>query len=248
MLRLLIVDDEHGIRSGIAARFPWATLGIEAAATCQDGAEALELMSEASFDIVLCDIRMPRMDGIRFAELVKERRYPCDIVFMSAYKDFGYAKKAIELGVKNYIVKPAGYEELLEVFSKLVKEIDGRGTFDAPQAGAPPPGAAPSGSLPERLALLFERELRDIDLRLAAERLAMSPNYLSARLHKETGKTFSELIAEARMLKAKELLANRAYRVADIGAMVGYANPKSFIRAFKAYYGVPPTGLREEPR
>jgi two-component system, response regulator YesN len=253
MLRLLIVDDEYGIRTGIASYFPWASLGIEVVDSCQDGEEALSRMAEESVDIVLCDIRMPKMDGIRFARALRERGYRCDIVFMSAYKDFEYAKQAIELGVKNYIVKPAGYEELLEVFSKLAREIGAREAEElrSPSASGDSgdgPGSSSGGlALPERLALLFERELKDLALTTAAERLGMSPNYLSARLRKETGKTFSELLMDARMKRAKELLANREYRVGEIGSLVGYVNSKSFIRAFKAYYGSSPSESRGAP-
>jgi two-component system response regulator YesN len=244
MRRLLIIDDEYGIRTGIASYFPWASLGIEVGATCQDGFEALEAMASSRFDFVLCDIRMPRMDGLRFAEIARERGYHCDIVFISAYKDFEYAKKAIELGVKDYIVKPAGYEELQASFSKLMAEAGakaGSGSRSA-EEGAAHLGAGTD--LGPRLALLLDRDLRSVTLPIAARKLEMSPNYLSSRLHKETGKTFSELLMTARMTRARTLLADRANRVRDISAMVGYASVKSFIRAFKAFHGGSPTEFR----
>lgn len=245
MRRLMIIDDEYGIRTGIASYFPWKSLGIEVGAVCQDGVEALAAMAESRFDYVLCDIRMPRMDGLRFAEIVQERGYPCDIVFISAYKDFDYAKRAIELGVKSYIVKPAGYEELQAAFSKLVAESGPSPT--ASEASAPGCEAAPfaeGSELAKRLYLVLVRDLARASLSSVAAELAMSPNYLSARLHKETGKTFSELLLTARMAKAKELLADRACRVSDVSAMVGYASPKSFMRAFKAHFGGSPKEFR----
>ncbi len=276
MLRILIIDDEFGIRNGIASYFPWASLGIEVAAICEDGVEALELMEKDHFDLLLCDIRMPRMDGIRFAEIVRERKYPCEIVFISAHKDFDYARKAIELGIRNYIVKPAGYEELHDVFSKLVKEREAaaansaihsaespdrsqaeRFSTDRPQADRQAGDGNPAGhsvtskppaGLSERLAGLFEKDLRDISLTLAARHLGMSPNYLSTRLHAETGKTFSELLTDVRMNRAKALLGNRNLRVHEISAMVGYASTKSFIRAFRCHFGTSPTGLRGAAR
>ncbi len=239
MLRLLIIDDEAAIRAGISAYFPWASLGIEVAATCQDGLEALAAMETTKFDLVLCDIRMPRMDGIAFAEKVRERGYPCDIVFISAYKDFAYAKKAIELGAREYIVKPAGYEELNEVFSKIVKER---------AATAHPDSPAQPASLAERTLRIFRQDLADICLSSIAVKLNMSPNYLSAKLHQETGRTFSELLLDARMKEAERLLADPANRVGAISALVGYANPKSFIRAFRLYFGCSPTAYRYAAR
>ena len=238
MLRLLIIDDEAAIRAGISAYFPWASLGIEVAATCQDGLEALAAMETTKFDLILCDIRMPRMDGIAFAEKVRERGYPCDIVFISAHKDFAYAKKAIELGAREYIVKPAGFDELNEVFSKIVKERAASAEPDRPE------NPAPTASLAERATRLFERNLVNISLPSIASKLNMSPNYLSAKLHQETGKTFSELLLDARMKKAERLLADPANRVGAISALVGYANTKSFIRAFRLYFGSSPTAFR----
>ncbi len=249
MLRLLIIDDESAIRSGISAYFPWASLGIEVAATCQDGMEALAILEQTKPDLILCDIRMPRMDGISFVEKVRERGCPCDIVFISAHKDFEYAKKAIELGVREYIVKPAGYEELNETFSKIVRERAAKTANQAQAAGAglagaPSASTAPGPSLADRALRLFEEDLVNVSLSSIAEKLAMSPNYLSARLHQETGRTFSDLLCEARMRRAKMLLANPSSRVGRISAMVGYASAKSFIRAFRLHYGSSPTAYR----
>ncbi|HWR11852.1 MAG TPA: response regulator [Rectinemataceae bacterium] len=250
MLRLLIIDDESAIRAGISAYFPWSSLGIEVAATCQDGLEALAVMEKATFDLILCDIRMPRMDGIQFAEKVRERGYPCDIVFISAYKDFAYAKKAIELGAREYIVKPAGFDELNEVFSKIAKEraVSAERAANAERNASAEPdrqeSPVPTASLAERATRLFERDLVNISLPSIASKLNMSPNYLSAKLHQETGKTFSELLLDARMKKAERLLANPANRVGAISALVGYANTKSFIRAFRLYFGSSPTAFR----
>jgi two-component system, response regulator YesN len=257
MFRLLIVDDEFAIRNGIASYFPWAGLGIEVGAVCQDGLEALALTQAEDFDFILCDIRMPRMDGIAFVEALRAGGSEVDVVFISAHKDFEYAKRAIDLGVKHYIVKPAGYEELNEVFSRLVKEREakllaardeaGAGTAAGASAAAPvgTSAEAPRGqSLAERLALILGGDLRGLCLATASSLLGLSPNYLSTRLRAETGKTFSELLADARMSRARLLLADRSNRVADVAALVGYADCKSFIRAFGHRFGKPPSAFR----
>ncbi|MCE1197003.1 response regulator [bacterium] len=249
MLRLLIIDDESTIRTGVATYFPWASLGIEVAGACRDGLEALALMEKTQVDLVLCDIGMPRMNGIAFAEAVRGRDYRCDIVFISAHKDFDYAKRAIELGVREYIVKPAGYEELFEVFSKLVREWEfTRERQLASERAAQPIAAesalAPSATLPERTRRLIEADLAAITLPAAAEKLGMSPNYLSAKLRQECGKTFSDLLLEARMARASVLLQDPASRVGQVARLVGYANTKSFIRAYRLSFGGSPTAIR----
>jgi YesN/AraC family two-component response regulator len=251
MLRLLIIDDEATIRTGVATYFPWASLGIEVAGACRDGLEALALMETTRVDLVLCDIGMPRMNGIAFAEAVRERQLasgrgcPCDIVFISAHKDFDYAKRAIELGVREYIVKPAGYEELFEVFSRLVRERElARERQLAGQPPAPDAAPAPSSTLAERTRRLIEADLAAITLPAAAEKLDMSPNYLSAKLRQECGRTFSDLLLEARMARASAILQDPAARVGQAARLVGYANTKSFIRAYRLAFGGPPTVIR----
>ncbi len=239
MLRLLIIDDESTIRTGVATYFPWASLGIEVAGACRDGLEALALMETTPVDLVLCDIGMPRMNGIAFVEAARGRGYRCDIVFISAHKDFDYAKRAIELGVREYIVKPAGYEELFEVFSKLVRERE-----FAPPTTAAETAPAPSLTLAERTRRLIEADLAAITLPAAAEKLGMSPNYLSAKLRQECGRTFSDLLLEARMARASVILQDPASRVGQVARLVGYANTKSFIRAYRLSFGGPPTAIR----
>ena len=249
MLRLLIIDDESTIRTGVATYFPWASLGIEVAGACRDGLEALALMETCPVDLVLCDIGMPRMNGIAFAEAVRGRGWRCDIVFISAHKDFDYAKRAIELGVREYIVKPAGYEELFEVFSKLVREREFTRERELASGRAAQPVAAesapaPSPTLAERTRRLIEVDLAAITLPAAAEKLGMSPNYLSAKLRQECGRTFSDLLLEARMARASVILQDPASRVGQVARLVGYANTKSFIRAFRLSFGASPTAIR----
>ncbi len=234
MRDLLIIDDEYEIRNGIARYFPWNNLAIEVAAVCEGGAEALALLARRNIDLILCDIRMPEMDGIRFAEIVREYNYPCQIVFLSAHKDFEYARKAIELGVKNYIIKPAGYDELYATFSKLVREEDEEEEVlrDRPDSF--------EGALSDQVSMLISADLRNASLSSVSDSVSLSPNYLSSLLYQECGKTFSALAMDVRMKEAASLLRDTRLKVYEICEMVGYANVKSFTRAFRHYYGIPP--------
>ena len=247
MYKLIVVDDEEGIRSGVANYFPWASLGIEVAAVCQDGSDALEVLSGTKIDLVLCDVRMPKMDGIRFAEIVRERRYPCKIVFISAHRDFEYARRAIALGVTHYIVKPAGYEELRDVFSGLVEELRAAQAPDTDGAHLGEAGGevGEESTLTARVGLLVARDLRGAKVTRIASDLGMSPNHFSFRFHQETGTTFSRFLIEMRMKRAAELLRRTDMRVYEVSSEVGYLNPKSFIRAFRGYFGVSPSEYRK---
>ncbi len=124
MYRILIVDDEKFIRRSICNRMQWEQFGIEVAGEAANGQEALELIGQLRPQIVLVDIRMPVMDGIAFISEAK-RRYPqIYYIIMSAYNDFEYAKKAIQLGVEDYILKPVKISELEAVLGRIVHELN----------------------------------------------------------------------------------------------------------------------------
>lgn len=239
MFSLLIVEDEKVIRNGIATFFPWANLGIEVAAACEDGVEALEYVMVHDVDLILCDIRMPRMDGLAFVEKVRGLGKECGIVLISAHKDFEYARRAIELGVRRFIVKPAGYEALNDVFSKLAAELAAEAEKEELDRRPRPESFA------ESVARIVDEDLPGANLAVVAGELEMSPNYFSTLFRKRTGSAFSEFLSERRMAKAKELLENTEERIYRIAELVGYANPKSFMRAFKERYGTAPNEMRK---
>lgn len=111
-MKLLIVDDEELTRTGLIAALNWKALGITEIYQAADGVEGLAVAAEHQPDIVLCDVRMPRMDGITMLERL-EAQYP-DIaaIFMSGYSDKEYLKAAIKLKAINYIEKPIEPKEI----------------------------------------------------------------------------------------------------------------------------------------
>ncbi len=147
MYRLLIADDEEEIRNGLADCFPWGEVGFRVTARAENGKRALEIIEHEEVDAVLTDIRMPLMSGIDLARHIFERHLDLPVVFLSAYKDFAYAQKAIQYGVRRYVLKPTDYSELASVFSALKRELDSGispATPDAPEGnGAHVPKSRP---------------------------------------------------------------------------------------------------------
>jgi len=122
MLQMLIVDDEADIRESLAL-YPWEEIGIEIAAVCQHGMEALQLAEERNLDLILTDIRMPIMDGL---ELVKRIRahYPyIKMIVLSGHDDFAYAQTCIRYGVSEYLLKPVDPDQLLAAVDRLKGEL-----------------------------------------------------------------------------------------------------------------------------
>lgn len=120
MYRVLIVDDEKFIRKSIRNRINWEQFGITELEEAGNGMEALQLLDIFCPEIVLVDIRMPKMDGLAFISEAKKKHPEIDYVIMSAYSDFSYARTAIELGVGAYLLKPIQKDELEKLLSKLL--------------------------------------------------------------------------------------------------------------------------------
>lgn len=124
MYRLIIVDDEKIIRRGIRDYIDWAGMGFEVAEIFEDGKEAMEYLSSHEVDVVLADIEMAEVSGLEMARRIKENGMPQKVVIISGYKEFEYARKAVEYGVEHYLLKPVQIEEVQKVFSKISKDLD----------------------------------------------------------------------------------------------------------------------------
>jgi two-component system response regulator YesN len=124
MFTIMIVDDEIGVRNSIKAKIDWEALGFRIILEASNGEAALQLLDKEPLpDVVISDIRMPQMDGIEFVRNCKERHPFLRIVVLSGYSDFEYMKAAIQLGVKDYLLKPVVRSELISLLSKLSDEL-----------------------------------------------------------------------------------------------------------------------------
>lgn len=125
-IQLLIVDDERMIREGIVKAIPWKEYGVTHLWTAADGFEALEILNEHKIQVMITDIRMPEMSGLELAHKAKELQSDIKIAILSGYSDFEYARKAITIGVEDYLLKPIKLEELKKLVTHLTREADER--------------------------------------------------------------------------------------------------------------------------
>ncbi|MFP3043210.1 response regulator [Treponema primitia] len=120
----VIVDDEPEIREGIRDTIPWEELGFSFAGACVNGFEALELAERIQIDAVMTDINMPFLDGLAFTDRLAVLSPATKVLIISGYDDFEYARKAVQLQVYEYIVKPVTPKELRAVLEKLKTTLD----------------------------------------------------------------------------------------------------------------------------
>ena len=154
MIRLLLIDDEQPIREGIRARLTHAGFAFDEVFEASDGLEALALMQDHPFDIVLSDIRMPKLGGLELLREMKRRSMTARTILFSGHADFTYAREAITLGVVDYLLKPVSETELSEAMRKAIAAVkteqhtSKRNGADGPAAAAC--RAAASGDGPQR--------------------------------------------------------------------------------------------------
>lgn len=122
-MKILIADDEDYTREGLMESVNWDEFGINEVMQAANGQEALKTARWFHPDIVLTDIRMPKMDGIAFAKELLEENRESRVIFISGYMEIEYLKSAIHLSVVDYIEKPIDLAELKGALEKAVREV-----------------------------------------------------------------------------------------------------------------------------
>ena len=124
MYRILLVDDEILVRDAIKENIDWKSLDCELVGDCENGKQASEFVKEHPVDIVLTDILMPYMDGMELSKFLHDNYPDVVIVIFSGFGEFEYAKKAIQYGVSEYLLKPVTAMELTGVINKMKEKVD----------------------------------------------------------------------------------------------------------------------------
>ena len=119
MVKVFLVDDEIVIREGIRTSFPWEKTEYVLVGEAPDGEMALPMIRDTQPDILITDIRMPFMDGIALCGAVRSQMPWIGIIILSGYDEFEYARKGIQLGVREYILKPVTADELKKVLDRV---------------------------------------------------------------------------------------------------------------------------------
>ncbi|WP_235440464.1 response regulator [Paenibacillus sp. DMB20] len=132
MYRLMIIDDEYMIHLSLRKLVETSGLDIIVTGEAEDGEEALELLDGSCPDIVVTDIRMPRMDGLAFIGAAQQRRNGIRFIILSGYDHFEYAQQAIRYGVSNFLLKPVDPDQFLESLSIVYEQLKkGRRALDS---------------------------------------------------------------------------------------------------------------------
>ena len=124
MIKVFLVEDEKIIRKSIKNNVKWEENGFEFAGEAPDGEMALPMIEKLHPDIVITDIKMPFMDGLELSDILKKKMPKIQIIILSGYGEFDYAKEAIKMDAAEYLLKPVNAGELKEVFERIKADLD----------------------------------------------------------------------------------------------------------------------------
>jgi len=122
--KVLIADDERVIREGMATLIDWNQHEFEVCGLAANGLEALDMIAKTRPDLMLVDIQMPQLSGLLLIEKAKVIAPDLEFIIITGYDEFDFARQAINLGVRDYLLKPIKEHRLLESVERIRKEMD----------------------------------------------------------------------------------------------------------------------------
>ncbi len=134
LLKIFIADDEESIRNGLKVILDWNECGCKICGEANNGKDAIQSIIDIQPDIILLDIKMPGFTGLEVMKEVtkyyeKNKLTLPSFIILSGFADFEYAKEALNLGAKSYILKPVDEDELQDSVKKIVEEINKQKTI-----------------------------------------------------------------------------------------------------------------------
>lgn len=123
-MRIVVVEDEAPSREGMVKLLGKIDPKYVVAGYAEDGESGYELICRERPDLVIMDIRMPKMDGLTMLGKIREKRISCKVIVLTAYSEFAYAKQAIGYGIVNYLLKPIKIPELKQALKQVEEEIE----------------------------------------------------------------------------------------------------------------------------
>ena len=246
MYKVAIIDDEPLIVEGLSKTMAWDKWNCQVIGTACDGTEGIEMIRSKQPDIIISDINMPKMDGLRMIAGLKSEFPDMQIIILTGYSEFEYARRAIELGVSRFLLKPSKMNELEEAIDAVTKRLGQMGissekveeTAQAEEKDSIDSSEANSFIVKNALEYIRENSQERLRLVDVADQVYVSQWHLSKLLNKHTGKTFSDILNGARMEKSKELLKDPSLRICDVAEMVGFQDLAHFSRVFKKMEGM----------
>jgi two-component system response regulator YesN len=124
MYNVLLVDNEPFILDGLEVLVDWENLNLNVIGKAHNGEDALNIIKHTYVDILISDIKMPKMNGLELIKKAEEFNPYCKCIILSGYNDFKFLKQGIKLGIENYLTKPVNIDELVSTLKNIVFNLE----------------------------------------------------------------------------------------------------------------------------
>ena len=240
-LRVLLVDDEIMIREGFKRLFDWEAHDCQVVGEAADGMEALAQIDSLCPDIVIMDINIPIMNGLKVIQLSRIKHPGTAFVIVSGYDDFSYCREALRLQITDYILKPVNYEEFGSCIDNLKISL-----FEQRVSAEEEPEKGEERTITGITRYLQEHLAEEMSLSVLAEEFHLNPQYISQLFKNEIGVGFLAYLTNIRMEKAKKLLLSTSLSIAEVAEQSGYGDYRVFTKVFKKTEGITPSQYRRD--
>jgi YesN/AraC family two-component response regulator len=242
----VVAEDEKRVRDYLARKTCELGPSFVCAGTAADGEEAMALVRRCIPDLLITDIRMPVLGGLELIERIRGENPDLRIVIVSGYSEFEYARRAIELGVDDYILKPVDAEKLREVLRRIKIRLESSAGSVENEFGLDK-ATAREADVAKAIRVYLQENLRQpYSSRKLSAAFGGKTAYILRLYRRATGSTPTQDLKRFRIEKAKRLLVGHPeLEIKQVAAAVGFKDPLYFSRLFKEETGSSPSAFRE---
>lgn len=238
-LRVLLVDDEIMIREGFKKLFDWEAHECVVVGEAADGMEAITKIDEEQPDIVIMDINIPIINGLKVIQLSRVKYPSMAFVIVSGYDDFSYCREALRLQITDYILKLVNYEEFGSCIDRLKISLYNNEVKEKPVVKKERVITGITKYMQEHLS-------EDVSLHILSEEFHLNSQYISQLFKNEIGLNFLTYLTNIRMEHAKKLLLSTSLSIAEVSEQSGYGDYRVFTKVFKKSEGITPSQYRRD--
>ncbi len=242
----VVAEDEERMRDYVTRKTAELDPYFKCVGSAADGEEAVELVERYLPDLLITDIKMPVLGGLDLVERIRATNADIRIVIISGYSEFEYARRAIELGVDDYILKPIDAEGLQEILRRIRIRLESSTGIVDKEYGLDRIGAREEDLVKAIKVYLQENYRQPYSLEKLAATFGCKTAYLLRLYNRITGSTPTQELIKLRVEKAKRLLVGHPnLEIKQVTSAVGYEDPLYFSRLFKRETGLAPTAFRD---
>ena len=230
-MKVLIADDEKYVRLELHALLEELIQQVKIIEV-ENGSQLRSRLEREDYNIAFIDIKMPGPSGLDVLHDFKDLHKKTVLVILTGYSDFDYARKAISIGVSEYMLKPVTKNELSAFLKNIIPSLQILNMED---------DQGDNRLIRNAEKLIYKRYKEQIGVAQIADELNVSPNYLSSQFKKLKNQTLTSYITDLRMKTAMEMLKLPGVSIKSVSENLGYQSSRHFARLFRDKYNCSPS-------